>query len=65
MSEEEWINEMEGEVEEEVIENNTCDTIEVTNDFVKLTEELHQGYLAIKERCKQRILEHLRDGKDT
>lgn len=41
----------------ELYEDNTCDTVEVTKDFVKLTEELEAEYLRLKEMYKQQIKE--------
>jgi len=41
----------------ELYVDNTCSTIEVTKDFVKLTEELHMEFLKIKEHYKQQILQ--------
>jgi len=43
----------------ELYEDNTCDTIEVTKDFVKLAEELEAAFLKLKEMYKQKIKEQV------
>ena len=53
----------------ELYEDNTCDTIEVTKDFVKVAEELEAEYLRLKEMYKQHIKQQIkgkfRDDKPT
>jgi len=44
----------------ELYEDNTCDTIEVTKDFVKVAEELEAEYHRLKELYKQQILEQIK-----
>ena len=48
----------------ELYEDNTCDTIEVTKDFVKVAEELEAEYLRLKELYKQQIKEKLKQSSD-
>ena len=49
----------EGIEDPELYEDNTCDTIEVTKDFVKLAEELEAAFLKLKEMYKQKIKEQV------
>jgi hypothetical protein len=48
----------------ELYEDNTCDTIEVTKDFVKLTEELEAEYLRLKEMYKQQIRQQIKESSN-
>jgi hypothetical protein len=58
-------NEGQGPPEDpELYEDNTCDTIEVTKDFVKLTEELEAEYLRLKEMYKQQIKEQIKEASN-
>jgi hypothetical protein len=53
-----------GPEDPELYEDNTCDTIEVTKDFVKLTEELEAEYLRLKEMYKQQIKEQIKEASN-
>ena len=48
----------------ELYVDNTCETIEVTKDFVKLSEELHTEFLKIKEHYKETIVASLKEHLD-
>ena len=54
----------EGTEDPELYEDNTCDTIEVTKDFVKLTEELEAEYLKLKEMYKQQVRQQIKESSN-
>ena len=46
--------------EEEVIPENTCETIQITKDILRLFEKLETDYTRIKDEIRQDVLEEVK-----
>ncbi len=48
------------EEEEELIPENTCETIQITKDILRLFEKLETDYTRIKQEIRQEVLEEVK-----
>lgn len=46
------------------VQENTCETIEITKDIVKWCEDLEREYILIKQKIRHDLLNHLNPNPD-